>query len=346
MRLKVVLFLVAFVAMLGGGAGALYAYDASREELIADGVTVAGVAVGGMTVAEASAAVRREVVSRLRRPLVVEHDGRGVVLVAARRLGVRVDVDGMAREALRESRRGSFLERAFRELTGDTLAAAIPLRVSYSERAVSDLVSRVQRRLERNPSDARVFPSSSSIRLVASRNGLAVRTRRLERVIASRLVAPGSDRRVDVPTRVLKPKTTTAELRSRYRTFIAVSRPRFELRLFVGLRLAKTYRISVGRIGYDTPSGLYRIKNKAENPSWWVPNEPWAGDLAGKVIPPGPDNPIKARWLGIYDGAGIHGTADVGSIGSRASHGCIRMLIPDVVELSDRVPVGTPVFIG
>jgi lipoprotein-anchoring transpeptidase ErfK/SrfK len=345
-RLKVVLFVVAFFVMLLGGAGALYAYDASREELIAEGVTVAGVDVGGMTVAEASAAVRRAVVSRLQRPLVVEHDGRGVVLVAARRLGVRVDVEGMARDALHESRRGSFLERAFRELTGDRLRAAVPLRVSYSEGAVSELVSRVRRSLERKPSNARVFPSGTSIRLTASSNGLAVRARRLERLIASRIVAPGSNRRVEVPTRVLKPKTTTAKLRSRYRMFIAVSRPRFELRLFVGLRLAKTYPISVGRVGYDTPSGLYGIKNKADNPSWYVPNEGWAGDLAGKVIPPGPDNPIKARWMGIYDGAGIHGTDDVGSIGSRASHGCIRMLIPDVVELSDRVPVGTPVFIG
>jgi lipoprotein-anchoring transpeptidase ErfK/SrfK len=64
------------------------------------------------------------------------------------------------------------------------------------------------------------------------------------------------------------------------------------------------------------------------------------------VIPPGPENPIKSRWMGIYAGAGIHGTDAVSSIGQRASHGCIRMLIPDVVELYDRIPVGTPVFIS
>ena len=43
-----------------------------------------------------------------------------------------------------------------------------------------------------------------------------------------------------------------------------------------------------------------------------------AGDLAGKVIPPGPDDPIKARWMGIFDGAGIHGTTDTASLGSAA----------------------------
>jgi lipoprotein-anchoring transpeptidase ErfK/SrfK len=77
-----------------------------------------------------------------------------------------------------------------------------------------------------------------------------------------------------------------------------------------------------------------------------VPNSAWAGALAGKLIPPGPDDPIKARWMGIFDGAGIHGTDEVSSIGHAFSHGCVRMLIPDVIDLYDRVSVGTPVYIG
>jgi lipoprotein-anchoring transpeptidase ErfK/SrfK len=78
-----------------------------------------------------------------------------------------------------------------------------------------------------------------------------------------------------------------------------------------------------------------------------VPNSAWAGDLAGTVIPGGtPENPLKARWMGIFDGAGIHGTDAVGSIGTAASHGCIRMRIPDVEELYDQVPVGAPVYIA
>jgi lipoprotein-anchoring transpeptidase ErfK/SrfK len=65
------------------------------------------------------------------------------------------------------------------------------------------------------------------------------------------------------------------------------------------------------------------------------------------VIPPDdPGNPIKARWMGIYDGAGIHGTDALGSLGSAASHGCIRMAIPDVEALYDQVEVGTPVYIS
>jgi lipoprotein-anchoring transpeptidase ErfK/SrfK len=345
MKIAAVVVVLVLVLLAAGGGG-LYAYDSSREKLIAGGVMVAGVDVSGMSLAEARRAVRRGVLPRLEEPLVLEHQGQALRFVSARTLGVSVDVDAMVRDALRLSREGTFLERAVRELTGDGLDAEIPLRVDYSEEAVSELVSQVGRDLDHAPTDAKAFPSSTSLRVTASRNGLAVRPRQLERVIVSQLVAPGSDRLVQVPARVIEPETTTAELRSRYRYFIAVSRPRFELRLFVGLRLAKTYPISIGRVGYDTPEGLYRIKNKAENPTWYVPDEPWAGDLAGDVIPPGPDNPIKARWMGIYDGAGIHGTDDVGSIGSAASHGCIRMRIRDVIELSDRVPVGARVFIG
>jgi lipoprotein-anchoring transpeptidase ErfK/SrfK len=96
----------------------------------------------------------------------------------------------------------------------------------------------------------------------------------------------------------------------------------------------------------ETPEGLYAIEYKEENPTWHVPESDWAGDLAGQTIPPGPENPIKARWMAIYEGAGIHGTEETAGLGSAASHGCVRMSIPDVEELYDEVEVGTPVFIG
>ena len=77
-----------------------------------------------------------------------------------------------------------------------------------------------------------------------------------------------------------------------------------------------------------------------------MPNSDWAGGLAGQTIPGGaPNNPLKARWLGVNGSVGIHGTAEEWSIGSRASHGCIRMRVRDVVDLYPRVPMGTPVLI-
>jgi lipoprotein-anchoring transpeptidase ErfK/SrfK len=102
----------------------------------------------------------------------------------------------------------------------------------------------------------------------------------------------------------------------------------------------------VGMQGLETPAGLYHIQDKQVNPSWHVPNSAWAGSLAGKVIPPGPQDPIKARWMGFFNGAGIHGTDEIGSLGHNASHGCVRMAIPDVETLYDQVSVGTPVYVA
>ena len=128
---------------------------------------------------------------------------------------------------------------------------------------------------------------------------------------------------------------------------ITVDRVDFRLRLFKRLRISRRYGIAVGMAGLETPRGLYRIQNKQVNPAWHVPDSDWAGSMRGKTVPGGAsDNPLKARWMGIANGVGIHGTSEDWSIGSRASHGCIRMHVSDVIDLYDRVPVGTPVLIG
>ena len=124
----------------------------------------------------------------------------------------------------------------------------------------------------------------------------------------------------------------------------------FELRLWKNLALQKTYKVAIGQVGLATPAGLYHIQNKAVNPAWTMPNSDWVAPAdRGKVVPGGsPENPLKARWLGIFDGAGIHGIdpSEYGTIGHAASHGCVRMRIPDVIDLYPRVPVGAPIYIG
>jgi hypothetical protein len=337
--------LVIALAFAGAAIGALYAYDRSRADVIAEGITAGGVDLSGMTVVEARAALEDRIARPLSRPLTVKYREHGVLL-SSRAAGVQVDVEKTVARALERSRAGNFLTRSWRDVNGESVDARLPLRITYSTQVVERVVSNLKKSLYVKPREAKASVSATGVKVSRSREGREVRTRRLERQIAAHLVHPERDRVVRIPIRVLKPKVTTAELRSRYSRFIGISRGRFELRLFVNLKLAKVYPISVGQVGYDTPGGLYQVLNKAVNPSWFVPNKPWAGKLAGKVIPPGPENPIKARWMGIYNGAGIHGTDAVSSIGRRASHGCIRMLIPDVVELYEKIPVGTPVYIS
>jgi lipoprotein-anchoring transpeptidase ErfK/SrfK len=168
----------------------------------------------------------------------------------------------------------------------------------------------------------------------------------LQRELRTELVQATSDHTVKAPVDSVKPKVTTRELAKKYPRVIAINRGAFKLTLYHDLKPVKTYTIAVGKQGLETPAGRYNIQDKQVNPSWHVPNSAWAGDLAGRVIPPGPQDPIKARWMGVNGGAGIHGTDEVSSLGSAASHGCIRMAIPDVEALFDKVEVGDPVFIA
>ena len=344
MRQRSFILVAAFVFLLIAGAVGAYAYDSSREDLIAEGVTVAGVDVGGMRADEARAVLTREVSEPLRRPLVVRHKRKRFSLSAAD-AQVRADVDGMVDEAIAATRDGNILTRVTRDLTGGEEDARLPARVSYSGAAVDGLIRRVKKGVNQPARDADVnFPAMTPIK---EQDGHEVKAGVLRQRIEQALEVPAAPRRVRVPTKVLKPKVTTAELENKYPLVLVVERGAFQLKLYRRLKLQKAYTVAIGQVGYDTPSGLYHIQNKAVDPAWSVPNSDWAGSLAGTVVPGGvPENPLKARWLGIFDGAGIHGTDASYSLGSAASHGCIRMSIPDVIELYDEVPVGAPIYIA
>ncbi|MEA2400042.1 MAG: L,D-transpeptidase ErfK/SrfK [Thermoleophilaceae bacterium] len=343
MRQKSFIFVAVLLLVLGGGAVAAYAYDSTRDDVIAKGVTVAGIDVGGMHVAEARHVIGRELRAPLERPISVGHAGNRFSL-SAKDAGVHADVTGMVDEALAQSRSGSFISRAARDLTGGQEHAQVPARVTYDDQAIDDLVERVTGSLNREARDAQVdFPSLEKVK---EHSGVKVRAAVLRQRLAQALTVPGVARRVKAPVRITRPKVTQKQLADKYPILLIADRNSFKLRLYKKLQLVKEYTVAVGAIGFDTPAGLYHIQNKQVDPTWHVPDSDWAGDLAGTVVPPGPDNPLKARWLGIFDGAGIHGTDEITSLGSAASHGCLRMAVPDVIELYDQVPVGAPIYIA
>ncbi len=340
---KSFILVAALLLILVGGTVAAYAYDSSRDDLIAEGVTVGGVEVGGVTSAEARRVIARELSDPLERPISVVRAGQRFSL-SAEDAGVHADVDGMVAEALAKSRDGSIFSRVARDVSGGEEDVHVAARVTYDQRAIDDLVRRVRNAIDRDARDAAVdFPSLERVR---ERNGIAVKAGVLRRRLAQALTVPDVQRRVRAPVGVTRPKVTQAELADKYPIVLVADRDKFKLRLYKQLTLVKEYTVAVGALGFDTPAGLYRIQNKAVDPAWTVPDSDWAGDLAGQVIPPGPDNPLKARWLGIYDGAGIHGTDQTETLGTRASKGCLRMAIRDVVELYDQVPVGAPIYIA
>jgi lipoprotein-anchoring transpeptidase ErfK/SrfK len=331
---------VLVVAMVAVGA---YLYDHSQEGKIADGVTIEGIAVGGMDAEGAEAKVRRVLLKPLDRPLLVEYGDQTWKLPPGD-LKVRADIHGAVAAAVEASREGDLPTRLGRYLAGDDLELDISADLAYSRTAINKFVRHVADELEQQPRDASVDPGADELEVVSSQPGRKVRDNRLTKELRAAVL--GGDRTVAVKVHKTKPETTTAEVAQRYPSYLTLDRGTFTLRLWKGLELARTYTVAVGQEGLETPEGLYEIQAKEENPIWHVPESDWAGDLAGQTIPPGPSNPIKARWMAIYEGAGIHGTEETASLGSAASHGCVRMAIADVEELYDQVEVGTPIFIG
>lgn len=307
---------------------------AAAEPRIAPGVAAGGIDVSGLTLAEATNKIAFLADAHMNSPLSTR--------VAGRRFLVRTkDVDfkfSAAKSARRAYNAG---------IVPHTGPVNVPLYVTFKKAEVQAYVDKVEKGIARAPRDARVDIKLTKIAKVESRDGRTINKDELVEAVSATLGDPAAPRKLQVATVAVKPKITTAGLGKAYNTIITIDRGNFKLRLFKNLKLSKTYGVAVGAPGYPTPTGRYSIQNKAVNPAWTAPDSPWAGAYRNEVVPGGSaENPLKARWMGIVNGVGIHGTGAPGSIGSRASHGCIRMTVPDVVDLYPRVPVGTPVLIG
>ena len=342
-KLQITLFVL--VAVLLVGAVGAYAWDSTRKDEIAEGVTIGGVDVAGMSEAEARKAVDAKLVEPLREPVTVTFEGVKYQLNSDK-LGVSSDVDGMVDRALAESQDGGLPTRVWRYATGGEVDVAISPQITYSGKSLDEFIAKVEAEINRDPVDASIEPTPTSLSPVKGSDGIAVDADELRAKLESAVQSP-KRRTVSASVDRVAPEVTTDELAAQYPTYLTVDRSSFELTLWKDLEAAKTYTVAIGAQGFDTPAGLYSIQNKQVDPAWNVPDSGWAGDLAGTTVPGGvPENPLKERWMGIYDGAGIHGTDDLGSLGSAASHGCVRMAIPDVIELYDQVDVGTPIYIG
>lgn len=339
--------LIAVVAVfLIGGAVAAYAYDGSQKNEIAEGVTISGIDVSGMSEQQATRAVTAKVLAPQRKPVSVTFRKERFILPADR-LKIRADVRHSVDRAFEESRSGSLPARILRAITGDGLNADIPVSVAYSRSAVNQFVRDVADGINQDPVDASVAAGADSLSVVKAENGHKLRDVLLTEQLTSLLDEGQGSRTIRARVNVVKPAVTTSEVAEQYPTYLTLDRGSYQLKLWKNLDLEKTYTVAVGQVGLETPAGLYSIQSKQVDPAWHVPDSDWAGDMAGQVVPGGvPENPLKARWMGIFNGAGIHGTDDTGSLGSAASHGCVRMAIPDVIDLYDRVDVGTPIYIG
>jgi hypothetical protein len=332
-RVSLLAAVAATAAVTGLSSGASGQEGPAKPSRLPAGSTIAGVAVGDLGPKRAKAAVEAGLRDTYERRVFVKGRGKRLILGTSR-LGQTIHYDRMVKAAFDQAAESNGLPvsvRLNRSLNRDKLRAAIGLvgaRINKPARNAS----------------VRLGVLRPSIR--RPRNGLAVDRVKLRRALVDEVLRPKQPRLVNVSLVRTRPAIGVNRLRSIYGTYISIDRSSFRLRLFKRLRRVRTYGIAVGAAGHGTPGGSFRIQGKSWNPAWHVPNSAWAGSLAGQTIPAGdPRNPLRVVFMSLGGSIGIHGTSEPWSIGSRASHGCIRMRSGDVRNLANRAPVGTPVLI-
>ncbi|HEY7004595.1 MAG TPA: L,D-transpeptidase/peptidoglycan binding protein [Gaiellaceae bacterium] len=309
--------LVAAVAVARAGDPLHRGATKNGQPLIADGVTIAGVAVGGYTAQQAADATQDAFSQRL--ALTTD---KSIRLVSPARLGAHALVADAVAGALR-ARPGE----------------NVGLAVDVDQRRLQRFVSSVEKRYDRQPRNANIVLVGLRPVVKPDRDGVAVRRGALFAQLGSAL-SNGDRSPIRIPFKHTKPKVTATD----FKTVIVIERSSNQLVVWDGRHRWGTFGVATGQAIYPTPLGQFSIVTKQMNPWWYPPNSPWAAGLS--PVPPGPGNPLGTRWMGLSaPGVGIHGTPDAASIGYSASHGCIRMRIPDAERVFDHVSVGTPVFI-
>lgn len=305
--------------------------SASAAAHLPHDATIAGIDVGGLGPVKTLRKLHDRLDHRASGRLAVRigRKGRSVPPAAA---GYRIDFDQMMARAFSRARDGRPVK--------------LSLDYEIDKGKLGAVVSRLGSAFYRKPRNARVKFGITKVKRVRGRHGRRLDAGQLRSKLLRELRQPTKRRSIHVGLRFVTPAITINSLARRNPTYVSVDRGAHKLRLFKRLRQVRTYSVAVGQAGHETPQGLRHVQSKQVNPTWNVPNQPWAGALAGQSIPPGdPRNPLKARFISLGDGIGIHGTAEDWSIGTNASHGCIRMHVGDVMALFPRVPVGAPVRI-
>jgi lipoprotein-anchoring transpeptidase ErfK/SrfK len=305
--------------VIAAGLACAAAPASQQTRLIPAGVSVAGVRVGSLSAEPA----RARIVGAFAQPVTIRYRGASTV-VPPRALGATLSVDAAVSSALAATPR-----------------SRIALPVRYSQHKVVKLVASLARRVDRAAVNAKVTGAfAGGPTFEPARPGVAVQVTTMHAAIAQ-LLRDGTRAPLELLTTPVQAKRTI----STFGAVIVVTRGANTLKLYNGRRLVRTFPVATGQAIYPTPAGVWRIANKQRNPWWYPPTyDAWAKGL--KPVPPGPGNPLGTRWMGLNaTGVGIHGTDADTSIGYSASHGCIRMHVPDAEWLFERVPVGTPVVI-
>jgi lipoprotein-anchoring transpeptidase ErfK/SrfK len=319
--MRVIRRLAAFLLVLTAAAAVsgVTAPSAGQLSTVPPGVTIAGLPVGGFTSEEARGLIRE----RLSAPVPFRLGAR-TWRAKAEQLGVGAGVDAAIAKAM-DGVPGTSVE---------VEAAATP-------RQLRRYLRMLDRTLSRAPQNSYLAGLDENLQPVITEARAGRRLDVNATAAAITAVIPDAERETVRPVLRPVPPTVTP---SNFGPVVVIRRGSNSLTLFSGSSPVRQFGVATGTARYPTPLGTFSIVDMQYNPWWYPPDSDWAKDL--KPVPPGPGNPLGTRWMGLSAwGVGMHGTPDAASIGYSASHGCIRLRIPDAEWLFTQVHVGTPVVI-
>jgi len=331
--------LLGALLLLGGGAYAAYRYDAATSDRLLPGVTIGGVDVGEMSREQAIATLRQESEERLGREIQIAARDR-TWQVSGRDLGTTAPVDNVVDRALAASAGYSWPERVFLRTFNRSADVSANLRFRPDRTRIREYLEGVAAEVAQEPTNAQLDYEEGELVLRRPAPGWQLPVKEALRALRRGLA--GGSETVQLPLQRIEPEVTRDDLGKT----IVVDLSDLELTLYEGLKVDRTYSVAAGSPSYPTPPGQWEVIDKVENPTWTNPApDGWGKDLPLQ-IGPGPTNPLGTRALYLNSpGIRIHGTSASYSIGSYASHGCVRMLMEDVEELYEIVPIGTTVHI-
>jgi lipoprotein-anchoring transpeptidase ErfK/SrfK len=347
-RRRSAVIVILLAGLLGIGllfAGAAYAalrYERANADRIMPGVHVDGIDLGGMTRAEALEAVRTAAHDELRRPLTVTVGSEHWTVTPAT-LGRRAAVAAAVTRAMSAGADLGTLDRAWHRFRDESLDVDIPLGRSTTGSGVEDFATMIAKRVFVAPVDASIGITAShdDITFIHSQQGRKLNAGAAESAIRAAL--DDGRHRLTLQTTAVEPKETQRTMGAT----IVVRLNQNRLYLYQGFDVIRSYSVATAKPGFSTPTGVWRIYDKKENPTWYNPAlDSWGAGLPA-VIPGGPGNPMGTRAIYI-DAPGlirVHGTTDDASIGRYASHGCIRMHNSEIEQLYPMVDVGDHVVV-
>lgn len=332
---------------------AVVAFDWVQADNVLPGVRIEGADVGGMSADDATAAAAAVSERMLQQQVSITGDDQSFPVTLAD-LQVSADVPGAVAAAVEGQGGSGFLatvtgpfERTYHRLTGSELDVDVPIRFEASDAGIAAFVEKAKAAVDRPMVNSDVDVSSGALKITRSQSG-----RVLDTAAASQQIESQADQWAHgempggagfaLPVAITPAEVTEANIGQT----AFVSKAQKRVWLYNGADLVATYEIAIGTPGHPTPAGDFKVVNKRKNPTWVNPApNGWGAGMPAR-IGPGPTNPLGTRAVDISaSGIRFHGTNNRDSVGTAASHGCMRMLKEDVEVFFEQIDVGARVII-